>query len=250
MLSVCGGLVLSNPPYPEGSLLSRSNWFVATALPSRADFPPNFDYSLSGTLGRAKPPASSAEDHAEAIPRPAEYTPDGCGDIPQLLASPGTHVASVRVYRDPEPWWIARAEPPDAAATGEIDVPGPTARFEILAVGDGRDLITKYLRWLRRCRTYDVATADPLTDPLSAQTHERTVTTTLNRRPVGPADAALAVTRSFTPVDDPHRSPATYYVSYYAVRGLLLECTTNMTDSDVGLMKKVAAQTLRRLHAL
>ncbi|HEU0191080.1 MAG TPA: hypothetical protein VFR17_07410 [Mycobacterium sp.] len=245
VIAACGALVLTTPA-KRGSLVSRSNWSLSTALPPRSDFPADWDYSVSGLVGWAFPPSRSPQGAAATAGHAARYTPEACGDVPTILTGPGRYVAHVRADHDPDPWWIAKAVPPDAAATGETDEHGPTASFVIWAVDDGPALITDYLRWLRRCRSYQVAAEDPFTH----ETHERAVSTVIDKTSDGHADAAVAVTRWFVTTGDGHAPSSTYRVSYYAVRGLLLECSTNVDGSGAEMVGKLAGQTVQRIGAL
>ena len=106
------------------------------------------------------------------------------------------------------------------ATVASSDEPEPNARFIIWPRPDGPALIVNYLDWLGRCGS-----------------------TRVDARSADGADAAVAVTRSSA-------SAGTYHVMYYAVRGVLLECATNLEGADVDLVKRLGAQTLQRLRAL
>lgn len=61
--------------------------------------------------------------------------------------------------------------------------------------------------------------------------------------------AAVAVTRTFTTADG--RDPSsTYHVAYYAVRGVLLECTSYLQGADLDLVRQLATRTVQKLRAL
>ncbi|PQM44201.1 hypothetical protein C1Y40_05639 [Mycobacterium talmoniae] len=150
------------------------------------------------------------------------------------------------VDRITDPLWIATAAGADASATGETDNAGPAAHFMIWAVADAPTLIAEYRAWLTRCGSYHV-TAHDLPDQAR---HDRAATTVIDADPVTDADAAIAVTRSFVATDDGDTTSSTHHVSYFAVRGLLLEATTTMDGGDVDLVARLAAQTVWKLHAL
>lgn len=122
----------------------------------------------------------------------------------------------------------------------------PNARFVIWPLSNGPALIANYLDWLARCDSYRITSSH-----VDSQIKDvRTVTTTVDARSAECADAAVAVTRS-SMVTAGTRSPSsTYHVMYYAVRGVLLECATNLEGADVDLVKRLAAQTLQKLRAL
>ncbi|BBX96649.1 hypothetical protein MLAC_19430 [Mycobacterium lacus] len=71
----------------------------------------------------------------------------------------------------------------------------------------------------------------------------------MEARAAAGADAAVAVTTSFT-TSGSHDPPSTYHVVYYAVRGVLLECSIYMEGSDADQVRQVAARTLQRLRAM
>jgi len=236
VLAGCGAVVVVMPPRPE-SLHARSNWVLAGTLPPRDAFPDDWDYAVTGPLGWATPPDSTAAP----APSEAVFTPAGCGNLPLLLTGPGTRGASVGVERNTDPMPRARyAGMPDAAATGEVDDPNPSAHFTLWAVTDGPALIRDYLGWLDGCGSYGVVAAD-----MSHRgAHRRAVTTEVHSREAG----ALVLTRSFVPAAG--GDAITHHVGYYVVRGLLLECSTTMAGDAADLVLRQAAQTVRKLQAL
>ena len=230
---VCGATVLALPAPPN--LLSYPNWTLATTLPPRDAFPPDWDYSVHGFLGRAIPPAP-----APAPPPTAVFTPPECGQLPALLTAPGTAAATVSGSYPDHPDQILVARPAtayDANATGEIDRTGPQTRFTLWAVTDGPGLIADYRTWLHGCAGYRVATAG----------HRRTVTTEIRDAPVARVDTALAITRTFSGAG---AAPRSYRVEFHPVRGLLLECSTTLTGADGDEMLRLASPTLRKLRGL
>lgn len=53
----------------------------------------------------------------------------------------------------------------------------------------------------------------------------------------------------FTTADG--RDPSsTYHVAYYAVRGVLLECTSYLQGADLDLVRQLATRTVQKLRAL
>ncbi len=225
MLGACGAaLVLTAPPANQAraaaSLLSRSNWVLATALPASQDVPADWGYSLTGRLRRAVSPSTVPPAALPNTSRAAVYSPAGCGNIPKILDHSSADLAAyVQIDRDVQVF--GQDAPLDAAATGESDERGPNARFALWAVADGPARIANYLDWLNRCGSYQVT--NHFLD--GTVKNERTVTTEVEALSAGGADAAVAVTRTFTTADG--RDPSsTYHVAYYAVRGVLLECTS------------------------
>lgn len=252
VVGTCGVAVLVSPPYPSteppsASLASRSNWVLATALPTSADFPADWGYSVTGQLRREAAPTGPVAKPASARPSPgADYLPASCGAIPKLLdQSSGAALAGyVQVDRDTQ-IWAQDAAPPDAAATGEGREHGPNARFAIWVVPDAAARIADYRYWLRRCSSYRVTNYDYSDEAKN----ERAVTTVIQAAAARGAEAGVAVTRSFTTVTS-HEPPSTYHVEYYALRGVLLECSIYMEGADADMVKAVAARTLRKLQAL
>lgn len=236
VLAVCGAALLMPGPRPT-SLTPRSNWDLATTLPSYRDFPPNWNYQLEGTV-RRRAPASSTAPAPAAAPTSAykAYAPADCGNAPKILDLYKTARFSAMVHVDPNTNDIA------SATVLSSDEPNLNARFIIWPVPDGPALIADYLDWIGRCGSYSMSTAGPDNQIVDA----RTVTTTVDAR----SDDTVTVTKAFdeTVADQPPVS--TYHVMYYAVRGVLLECATNLNGSDIDLVKRLAAQTLQKLHAL
>lgn len=247
VLGACGVTVLATEPGSKAvsaSLTAQADWSLATALPASADFPPDWGYSLSGRLQRA----AATTDALPPPPNPsptAVYTPDTCGSIPKVLDHSGAALAAyVQVDRYAQ-LFVQDAPPPDAAATGEGREHGPNSRFAIWVVADGPARVANYLDWLGRCGSYRVT--NYFLD--GRVKNQRNVTTAVEARSADGADAAVTVTRTFTTIGS--RDPAsTYHVAYYAVRGVLLECTMYMEGADLDQVKRLAAQTVNKLRAL
>ncbi|WP_224770431.1 hypothetical protein [Mycobacterium simulans] len=251
VLGTCGLTLPLTAPHPSrahgstASLASRTDWTLATALPASADFPADWGYSLTGRLQRAAPSPIDALA-AQSSPDPAAvYTPEICGSIPKVLDhSGGALAAYVQVDRYAQ-LFVQDAPQPDAAATGESREHGPNARFAIWVVPDGTARIANYLRWLDQCGAYKVANYF-LDGQLKDQ---RNVTTRVEARSADGADAAVTVTRTFTTIGS--RDPSsTYHVAYYAVRGVLLECTIYMEGAELDQVKQIASHTLTKLRGL
>jgi hypothetical protein len=255
VLGACGATLLVIGPRSERakvsgasstSLLSRSDWGLATALPTSADFPADWGYSLAGRLRRSAPSGTATSSVApKPGPAAAVYTPSECGNVPKILNQSGAALAAyVQVDRSTQ-IYVQDAVPADAAATGERREHGPNSRFAIWVAPDSQARIASYLDWLRRCGSYRVVNYDHV----SELKDERTVTTVVDARSADGADAAVAVTRTFT-TSGSHDPPSTYHVIYYAVRGVLLECSIYMEADDADVVKQVAVHTLQRLRAL
>lgn len=244
VLGICGAVLLVRAPH-DSSLASRTNWALATALPTSVDFPQDWGYSLTGRLQRAPSTAAPSPTPTVSTAAAAEYAPVDCGTIPHLLDHSGAALAAfVHVDRYAQ-LFVQDAPPADAAATGESHEHGPNARFAIWVVPDGPAQITHYLNWIGRCGSYRV-TNHFLDGEVK---NRREVATSVESRSADGADAAVVVTRKFTPVTG--RDPASsYHVEYYAVRGVLLECTIYLEGVELQQVKGVAAQTLRKLHSL
>ncbi|MCV7077921.1 hypothetical protein [Mycobacterium szulgai] len=247
VLGACGVTVLAEPhsKAAPATLASQTDWVLATALPASADVPPDWGYSLSGRLQRAAP---SANDALTPPPNPnptAVYVPDTCGSVPKVLDHSGSALAAfVQVDRYAQ-LFVQDAPPPDAAATGEGREHGPNSRFAIWAVPDGPARIANYLDWLSRCGSYHVT--NYFLD--GRVKNQRNVTTKVEARSASGADAAVTVMRTFTTIGS--RDPAsTYHVAYYAVRGVLLECTMYMEGADLDVVQRLATQTVNKLRAL
>ncbi|CAM4349280.1 hypothetical protein MB901379_02680 [Mycobacterium basiliense] len=248
VLAACGlVLLVTAPPSNSGSmnLATRSNWALATTLPASADFPADWGYSLTGRLQRASP-ADSAMLSAPPNAGPApHYEPVACGSIPRILDHSGDALAAyVQVDRYAQ-LFVQDAPAAYFAATGEGREHGPNARFAIWVVPDASTRITNYVDWLSHCSSYQVTNYF-----LDGQAkNRRSVTAQVEERFATGADAAVAVSRTFTTASS--RDPAlTYHVMYYAVRGVLLECTIYLEGSDLNLVHTLATQTMHRLRAL
>jgi hypothetical protein len=234
VLGLCGAALVGFPPR-TASLRSLPNWDLATLLPGIHDFPANWNYSLRGSLHRTDP------EQAPPWPvrHPPVFSPRECGPAPTLATlfdRPGDAAA---VHVDHQTDQIARA------VLQASDEPDPNARFVIYPVTDGAALITKYVDWLARCGTYHVTAANPA----SGADESRVVTTTITARSAAGADAAVEVTRSTTITAKGPRRATVYRDSYYWVRGVLLECGTNLSGRDLDVVNHVGAQTLQKLRA-
>jgi hypothetical protein len=247
VLGACGAtLLVVGPRSDHGtasatSLLSRSDWDLATALPTSADFPADWGYSLAGRLQRTTPSSVAPKPG----PAAAVYTPAECGTVPKILNQSGASLAAYVQVDLQTQIYVQDAVPADAAATGERREHGPNTRYAIWTVPDSQARVADYLQWLGRCASYRVTNYDRG----SELKDERTVTTVVDARSADGADAAVAVTRSFT-TSGSHDPPSTYHLLYYAVRGVLLECSIYMDGGDADLVKQVAARTVQRLRAL
>ncbi|KZS59800.1 hypothetical protein [Mycobacterium ostraviense] len=248
VLGACGAALLVTAPRSDtapANLASRTDWDLATALPAGTDFPSDWGYSLTGRLRRAAtadPGALTTAPHQDPA---AAYEPGSCGDIPEILDHAGGALAAyVQVDRYAQ-LFVQDAAAADFAATGEGREHGPNARFAIWVVSDAAARIANYLDWLGRCGSYRVT--NYFFD--GRVKNHRTVTTQVGVRSAAGADAAVTVTRTFTTIGS--RDPSsTYHVTYYAVRGVLLECTIYMEGPELDLVQKLAGQTLQRLRAL
>lgn len=247
VLAACGAVVLVIPRHASApSLASRSNWVLAGVLPTSHDFPADWGYSLHGALRStaiADTPTSGAPQ--PGIPR-AVYAPEPCTPIPKMLdhtgaaMGPGMNVDRSTTLR------AAYAALADADATGERSPTGPNADLTIWVVPDGAARIANYVDWLGRCGSYQVTNYDGD----GTFKNRRHVHTVVEGRSADGADAAVTVTRTFiTPGD---RQPlVSYHVTYYALRGVILECASHdMKSADRDLVQRRVAETLRRLRAL
>ncbi|OBK21382.1 hypothetical protein A5634_10180 [Mycobacterium asiaticum] len=248
VLGLCAAVLLIRAPGKSTtptSLAAYTNWTLATALPVSADFPQDWGYSLTGRLQRPAPSTITPSAPSTPNPAAAEYAPDTCGNLPKILDHAGAVLAAfVHVDRYAQ-LFVQDAAPADAASTGESHEHGPNARFAIWVVPDGPAQIADYLSWLNRCGSYRV-TNHFLDGEVK---NRREVATSVEARAAEGADAAVTVTRRFTPIAG--RDPAsTYHVEYYAVRGVLLECTIYLEGAELEQVKQAAAQTVQRLRAL
>jgi hypothetical protein len=209
-------------------------------LPSYRDFPADWNYALEGTVRRAAPANNAASRHPGTQVPASVYTPAECQDIPKIVGLYQTARFAAMVHVDRNTADIAEA------TVLSSDEPEPNARFIIWAVPDGPALIANYLGWLGRCGSYRITPADA--DRQVAD--DLTVTTTVEAPSADGADAAVAVTRSSIVTAGRRSTSAPYHVRYYAVRGVLLECATNLEGRDIDLVKRLAAQTLQKLRAL
>jgi hypothetical protein len=248
VLAACGVIVLVIPGRADSptSLESRSNWVLAGALPASIDFPGDWGYSVTGPLQRTRAwDTVSSSTPQTGVPR-AVYAPAGCANIPKILDHSGARFGpSVGVDRYTE-LNVHPAAFIDSDATGELDEQGPRASLAIWVVPKGPARIANYVDWLGRCGSYHVTNYDGDGKFKS----QRNVQTAVEGRSADGPEASVTVTRTFIPVGN-RKAAATYQVSYYAVRGVILECSIYKMDGpDRSLMQRRAAETLRRLRAL
>jgi hypothetical protein len=248
VLAACGVIVLAVPSRAHSltSLESRSNWVLADALPASNDFPADWGYHISGPLQRTGAfHANASSTPQPGVPR-AVYSPTACTGIPKILNHSDSNVGPEMSVDRYTRLSVATAALMDSDATGELDEQGPRAQFAIWIRPGGPALIADYVDWLHRCDSYDVTNYDG-TGTLKS---ERNVHTVVEGRSADGADAAVTVTRTFAPVSG--RKPATTYsVTYYALRDVILECTTYQMDGPGGsLVHRRAVETLQRLRAL
>jgi hypothetical protein len=248
VLAACGVIVLAVPSHARSltSLESRSNWVLAGALPASNDFPADWGYHISGPLQRTGAfHANTTSTPQPGVPR-AVYSPIACTRIPKILNHSASNFGpSMSVDRYTR-LSAATAAFVDSDATGELDEQGPRAQLAIWIGSGGPALIADYVDWLGRCDSYHVTNYDGTGTFKS----ERNVHTVVEGRPPDGADAAVTVIRTFAPVSG-HKPSATYYVTYYAVRDVILECTIYQMDGpDRSLVHRRAVETLQRLRAL
>jgi hypothetical protein len=229
-------------PAHSASLATRSNWALAATMPTSRDFPAGWGYQLFGWLPRAHPADTVTPTPPPAGPG-AVYAPAACANVPKILSRSGAALAGevgVNRYTELFAWG---AESLEAPATGDSERRGPNARLWIWLAPDGPARIANYLDWLDNCDSYHVTNYGVRGEVRN----ERTVATAVEAR--SPDGSYAAVTRTFTLVGG-HEPPLTDHVSYYAVRGVILECWIYMDGSDRDLVRQRAAQTLQRLRAL
>jgi hypothetical protein len=233
VLGACAATIVALPAPPE-SLRALSNWQLAELLPAADDFPPDWNYGLAGVVHR------SAPDHTPgAAPAPARnYVPPSCSPDP-AIAELDSGIGDARVYVDRNTDEIARAH-----LLGEEN-PDPHAEIVIWAVPDGPARIAKYVDWLHKCGRYNINSLDPL----HHTPRTNAVTATVNSHPVDGDDVSLAFTRSSTPTAPKAGSAIVTHVTYYWVRGVLLECSTNLSGAGGDVVNHVVAQTLQKLRA-
>jgi len=237
VLAGCGVTALLGVSAPA-SLAGRSNWALATTLPGAADVDPDWGYSLNAPLAYATaPPQPEALD--SPWPEPV-LSPPHCAPLPDLLVIPGTRVVSVTAESEPRGSAIAVAVPA-GAATGFIESPRPDMAFRIWAPADALTAVDRYREWLAGCGSYEVDFTDPRT---SAHRHG-TISTVIDPDPDVGAEASVTVTRSLTESDTHTR-----HVGFYAIRGLLLECSTSMGPDRVAELNRLCVRTAERLRAL
>ena len=243
LLASCGVTLLVIKPRLKmpASLSAQSNWVLAGALPTSGEVPAGWGYGLAGELQRSTPASSD-------LPQPLatlSYEPPACGHLPRMLdhreGGQGPHV-NVDRYTTIEALEPALA---DVNATGDVHEIGPNATLTIWAVGDGPAQIAEYTDWLTRCNSYHITDHDK-----SGKTKaERTVTTVRDEPWPGGTDVAVSVTRSFGTARNT-KPPLTYHVAYFALRGVILECSIFMKGPDVDVVKGLAAATIAKLRTL
>lgn len=221
---------------PTASLVGRSAWVLATTLPGGADFDPDWAYSVNAPLAYATTPVPAPA----TAPGGPVFSPPHCAPLPDVLVIPGTRVASATAESEPRGLAIAVAAPA-AAATGFIDSPRPDITFRIWVPEDAPASIQRYRDWLAGCGSYEVDFTDPGT---SAHRHG-TISTVIDTDPDVHAEAAVTVTRGLTE-SDTH----TQHVGFYAIRGLLLECSTSMGADQIDQLNRLCVRTAERLRAL
>lgn len=120
MLGACGAaLVLTAPPANQAraaaSLLSRSNWVLATALPASQDVPADWGYSLTGRLRRAVSPSTvppAALGHGKLSAKILELHPTATVTISDLDPTSVANIAAGELGTHPR----ARTQVIDATA--------------------------------------------------------------------------------------------------------------------------------------
>lgn len=147
VLGACGAaLVLTAPPANQAraaaSLLSRSNWVLATALPASQDVPADWGYSLTGRLRRAVSPSTVPPAALPNTSRAAVYSPAGCGNIPKILDHSSADLAAyVQIDRDVQVF--GQDAPLDAAAlcvlaTAAVLITAPAVHSALRSGASGR----------------------------------------------------------------------------------------------------------------
>ncbi len=233
-VGVCGLLLLMVPPPSVNSLLSRSNWELATALPAIDAFPADWNYDLWSDIVQPTPAATTGSGPLTTRGSVSQSVPAGCGDVPTLVGLyDGVSRSAAMVHVDLRTDEIAKA------ILASSDEPEPNARFVIWRKPNGAQLIADYLGWIGRCGSYRVTSPPP-------DNHTTTVTTTVSVESVTGTDAAVIATRSSISSEDSQ----TYHVMFYALRSVVLECATNLTGDQVDMVRRLADQTLHRLHTL
>ncbi|BBY55438.1 hypothetical protein H7J07_09680 [Mycobacterium koreense] len=200
----------------DASLVGRPAWELAAALPSADDVPAEWDYSLSGKIGRVTPVPTPIAPLSVSAER---YTPRECGDIPVLDQIPG----DAAVYGG-----SARVE---LTLPGEHYQLGHKAHFYLYTVDEPRTVIADYIDWAQRCTRYHYSGTNAQSGSYEDYDATRTVDTAL---PDG-AEAGVAVNgERFA----------------YLVRGIMVQGYTNMEGGDRELIERLVAATVRKLAAL
>jgi hypothetical protein len=233
VLGVCAATIAALPVRPE-SLRTLSNWQLAELLPTADDFPPDWNYGLSGVVHRSVP-----GDAPRSAPFPArDYVPPSCRPDPAIAELDSGTGDAARVYVDRATDVLA---PPRLLGEGD---PDPHAEMLIWPVSDGPARMAKYVDWLHKCGRYTINSLDPLRHT----PRTNAVTATIDRRPVDGDDVSLALTRSSTQTAPRPGSAIVTHVTYYWVRGVLLECSTNLSGADGDVVNHVVAQRLQKMR--
>ena len=217
VIGACGlTWVLAERPDRTVSLMGRPTWQLAGALPSAADFPADWGYTLAGNLGRVTAlPVPAPQPPAD----PDSYRPAECGQFPSIDQMPGQALGST------------------AAASVDVNLPGENyqlghkAHFNLYAVDDPGALIGEYTDWVVRCTSYRNVAVNPSTGGIEY----RDVTQVADTRLPDGVDFGVSVNGSRM---------------YYAVRGVVLQVWTNLEGADQALIADLAARTARKLRAL
>ncbi len=235
VLGACGAVIVAVPSRPE-SLQSLPNWDLARLLPGIHEFPQDWNYSLRGPMRRTTPQNAAAAPTAGTSAPALTYTPGECAQVPEIVQLFGSSSYAAMVHVDRQTDEIARA------VLISSDEPEPNAHYAIWPVPDGPALIAKYVDWLARCGSYRVTSTDS-----GGHQGLRAVRTTIDSQADG--NSALAVTRSTTVTAPGPSRPLIYHVTYSWVRGVLLECATNLVGTDADSVNHVLAQTLQRMRS-
>ncbi|MCV7316232.1 hypothetical protein H7J77_11865 [Mycolicibacillus parakoreensis] len=200
----------------DASLIGRPTWELAATLPTADDVPADWDYALTGRIGRVTPlptPIAAVTTGSEG------YTPQECGELTILDQMPGQTTDSSN------------------AASVEVTLPsqhyqlGHRANLYLYTVDDPKTLIADYTDRVRRCAHYHYSGVNPMTGSYEDYEVTRTVDASL---PEG-AETGVAV--------DGNRFA-------YVVRGIMVQGYTNMEGGDRDLIERLVAATVRKLAAL
>jgi hypothetical protein len=234
VLGACAATIVAMP-VRQDNLRSLPNWQLAELLPTATEFPSDWNYGLAGLVHRTAPGHTP-----QSAPAPArDYVPPACRPTPVVAELDGGTGDAASVYVDRDQEEIRRAH-----FVGEENG-DPHGQIVIWPVSDGAARIAEYVDWLHTCGRYTITSLDPLHH--TPQT--RAVTATVDSRPDVGSEAGLAFTRSSRQTA-PKPGPAIVTrVTYYWVRGVLLEYSTTLSGADGDVMNRVVAQTLQKLRA-